>query len=368
MKKILFVSHDASRTGAPILLLNLEKLISSFDEYEVNFLLKYRGVLEKDFMDSAPTYCLYQPKKSKFNLILKKIFRSKSLLDDKQFLAQYHCIISNTITNGDILGKIRANYNGQIISYIHELEVASRSYTSLDRIDEVIKKSNKFWVPSALVKEFLIKEFNISNNNIFEMPYYIQNKKTLHSEKKEISDTFIVGGCGTVDWRKGADLFLQVAKELFLKRPNTNVIFRWKGASNNLDLMRLQYQIKMTNLTEKVFFELVSDNLDSFYQEIDLFLLTSREDPYPLVILEAARFGKPSICFYEVCGSRDFIIKSGGGIVLPFLDISAVVNSILEFYDNPIYIKEKGEKVKDFLLNTHSNRQYVYDEFKKGLL
>lgn len=366
--KILFISHEASRTGAPILLLNLVKLLMSFKEYEVHFVLKNGGVLENEFKGLAPTYCLYQLKKSKFTFIKKKLFKTRSLLDDKQFFNQYNYIISNTITNGDILGKIRTNYKGQIISYIHELEVASKTYTTPDKIDVLIKSSDKFWVPSALVKEFLHQEFNILDKKVIEMPYYIENENLFHSEKKENYNSFVVGGCGTIDWRKGPDLFLQVANELFLKRPNASVIFRWKGAINNLELMRLQYQIKMTNLTDKIFFELVSDNMDSFYKEIDLFLLTSREDPYPLVVLEAAKFGKPSICFYEVCGSRDFIVNSDGGVVLPFLDISAVGNTILNFYDNPNYLKRKGEMIKNFLLNTHSNRQYIYDEFKRGLL
>jgi len=368
MKKILFISHDATRTGAPILILNLAKLILSFDEYDVNFLLKDGGGLENDFKDLAPTYCLYNQKETKIDFLKKKLFNTKSLIEDKLFLEQYHCIISNTITNGDILGKIRINYKGQIISYVHELEVASKTYTTSSKIDEVIKSSDKFWAPSTLVKEFLHQEVNIVDDKIIKMPYYIEDKNLLPSEKKENFDSFVVGGCGTIDWRKGPDLFLQVANELFLKHPNATIVFKWMGANNRLELMRLQYQIKMANLFDKVFFEPASDNLDSFYQEIDLFLLTSREDPYPLVILEAAQFSKPSICFDKVCGSRDFINDSDGGIVVPFLDVTAAVNTILSFYKDPIYKQEKGDNAKKFLLNTHSDKQYVYNEFKKAIV
>ncbi|QOG03805.1 glycosyltransferase family 4 protein [Flavobacterium sp. MDT1-60] len=368
MQKILFISHDASRTGAPILLLNLVKLLLTFNEYEVNFLLKKGGDLENEFKNLAPTYFLYQQKRTKFNYLKSKLFKTKSLLEDKKFLNQYHHIISNTITNGDILEKIRNNYKNKIISYIHELEVASKTYTTSKAIDIVIKSSDKFWVPSSLVKEFLYKEFNILENNIFKMPYFIENRNILPFDDGENKNNFIIGGCGTIDWRKGPDLFLQVANELFLKRPNASIVFKWKGANNGVELMRLQCQIKMTNLDGKIFFESSSDKLDSFYNEIDLFLLTSREDPYPLVILEAAQFAKPSICFDKVCGSSDFINNSNGGEIIPFLDISATANAILKFYDNSIYTTEKGQNAKQFLLKTHSNKQYVYNEFKKALL
>ncbi|PKB17450.1 glycosyltransferase family 4 protein [Flavobacterium sp. 5] len=368
MKKVLFLSHDASRTGAPILLLNLAKLLLSFNEFEIHFLLKKGGVLENNFRELATSYCLEQQKKTKFDFIKNKLFKTKSLLEDKEFLNQYHCIVSNTITNGDILGKIRTHYKGQIISYIHELEVASKTYTTANRIEIVIKNSDQFWVPSALVKKFLHREFNVKNDIIAVMPSYIESKNSLDTHRnKEIQNSFVVGGCGTIDWRKGADLFLQVANDLFLKRPNASVVFKWKGANNGIELMRLEYQIKMTNLIGKVFFESASSDLDSFYQEIDLFLLTSREDPYPLVILEAAQFAIPSLCFDTVCGSIDFIKNSDGGVVVPFLDISALSDSILSFYDNSNYRIQKGINAKQFMLNTHSNKEYVYSEFKKAI-
>jgi glycosyltransferase involved in cell wall biosynthesis len=368
MKKILFISHDATRTGAPILLLNLVKLLVLFKEYEIHFLLKNGGVLENDFKNLASTYYLYEQKKSKFDFITKRLSKTKSFIEDAQFLNQYHCIVSNTITNGDILEKIRTHFNGQIISYIHELEVATRTYTTASRINVVVKNSDKFWVPSALVKDFLYHEFKINREEIFEMPYYIESKESLISKSEVAKKSFVVGGCGTIDWRKGPDLFLLVANALFLKRPNASLVFKWKGAIASQELLRLEYQIKMANLTGKIFFEQASSDLDSFYEQIDLFLLTSREDPYPLVILEAAQYGKPSICFDKVCGSKDFIKNSDGGVVVPFLDIESLSNAVLSFYDNSNYTIEKGLNAKQFLLNTHSNKEYVYAEFKKALL
>lgn len=368
MQKILFISHDASRTGAPILLLNLVKLVLDYQQFQVNFLLKNGGILETEFKEMAPTYQLYKNKVSKIERFTRKIFKTKSLLDNKEFLAQYDFIISNTITNGDVLEKIRLNYSGKIISYIHELEIASKTYTTSIGIEKVIKNSDTFWVPSLLVKDFLCQNFNLSDSHIVEIPYYIESKKKSISDSNQSDNTFIVGGCGTIDWRKGPDLFLQVARNLFLQRPDAAVVFQWKGANEGMDLTRLEYQIKKANLEGKVLFETASSNLDLFFERIDLFLLTSREDPYPLVILEAAQFAKPSICFDEVCGSKDFIINSGGGDVVPFLDISTLVDVILSFYDNPMKVKEKGENAKNKLMSTHSEKEYVYKEFKKGIL
>lgn len=357
MKKILIISHDATRTGAPILLLNLVKLIHCFGEYEVNFLLKKGGDLENEFKKEARTFCLYEQKKG--NRFLKK----KMIIEDSLFLNQYDCIISNTITNGDILGTIRENYKGKIITYIHELAMAIKTFTTNNNLLKVIENTDLFCVPSSLVKEFIIKDLKVFESKTFILPYFIQNKKIIVTQTLFKPQQFLIGGCGTIDWRKGPDLFLQVAQQLFIKYPDISIFFKWRGATKGLELERLNYQIEKSNLTNKVFFDFATDTLDSFYNEIDLFLLTSREDPYPLVVLEAASFAKPSICFDEVCGSKDFIKTSDGGVVVPFLDVEAIVSTILWFYDYELYRKQKGENARRYLLETHSNKQYVYNRF-----
>lgn len=58
--KILFISHDATRTGAPILLLNLLKLLKNFSEdFTFNTIIKNGGntydVLSEEFEEACET-------------------------------------------------------------------------------------------------------------------------------------------------------------------------------------------------------------------------------------------------------------------------------------------------------------------------
>ncbi len=363
--KILIISHDASRTGAPILLLNLAKLILKFKDHEVEFLLKNGGDLTSDFCSIAPTYFI--KKSNKKRIFLNFLKGKKSILKDKLFLNNFDLIISNTITNGEILETIGQFFSGKIISYIHELEIASKAFSNETSILKLIKNSNSFWVPSSIVNDFLINKWNISQDKIFTMPYYIPNDKTKKILDRKPKKEFIIGACGTIDWRKGADLFIIIANQLFIKNPNASIIFKWAGALPGLGLDRLNYELSKCNLTNKVFFEFASPNLNKFYETIDLFLLPSREDPYPLVILEAAKNNVPSICFDSVCGSKDFIINSNGGLVVPFLDIDATVDTIISFYNNIELAKELGNNANEYLISTHSNDEFVYKIFNNLL-
>ncbi len=66
----------------------------------------------------------------------------------------------------------------------------------------------------------------------------------------------------------------------------------------------------------------------------DLFTLTSREDPYPLVILEAGLNHNPVLCFDGSGGSPDFV-GTDTGCLVPYLDLSAMVSALARLTDNP---------------------------------
>ena len=56
MKNILFVSHDANRAGAQILLLRFLKLLKNHPDFKFSILLKEGGIIEKEFEEIAQSY------------------------------------------------------------------------------------------------------------------------------------------------------------------------------------------------------------------------------------------------------------------------------------------------------------------------
>jgi len=62
---------------------------------------------------------------------------------------------------------------------------------------------------------------------------------------------------------------------------------------------------------------------------MDIFALTSREDPFPLVMLEAAAIKLPMVCFAQSGGGPEFA-EIGGGLVVPYLDVPAFAGCLAE--------------------------------------
>src|SRR5690606_2041009 len=74
----------------------------------------------------------------------------------------------------------------------------------------------------------------------------------------------------------------------------------------------------------------VVDPVDLFSQ-LDAFCLTSREDPFPLVMLEAAGTGAPIVSFPNG-GVVEFVGDDGSeerrGVVVPYLDADAMADAV----------------------------------------
>src|SRR5438270_11355084 len=101
MKKVLLISHEASRTGAPILLLNLLTLLK-IKGFDVEVLLKQDGNLKRDFEKQAKATILYPHARTLLQKIRRKIHY---ILVRRRLIrnaANYDIIISNTILNADL--------------------------------------------------------------------------------------------------------------------------------------------------------------------------------------------------------------------------------------------------------------------------
>ncbi len=366
---LLIISHDANRVGGPILLLNLAEALTASGKYSVSFLIKQAPLVILDRFKKYPCY-IATNQLNLFTKIVNKFSRRFSFFKSNQFnhnnivasLKGIDIVLSNTITNGDILPIIANNFKGVICSYIHELEMSARLFTTPNQIQQVIKHSNLFMVPSDAVKRYLEHHLHIEVNKIHVLPYYIP-PPSYENIIKQRSQKFIVGGVGTAEWRKGTDLFIQTAVLFFARSPEAQIEFHWKGASENIDLERHQYEIDKANLTGKIIFKLNSADINDFFASIDLFILPSREDPYPLVVLEAANYELPCICFTNAGGSPEFIKEYSSGICVNYLNTEQIANAVLYYYTNKNILKEQGKNAKTGVIKKHQNATAIAEIF-----
>jgi glycosyltransferase involved in cell wall biosynthesis len=161
-------------------------------------------------------------------------------------------------------------------------------------------------------------------------------------------------GSGYETWRKGKDLFVQLAFRVRQLLGTGNVHFLWVGGQiKGEEYQELSHDIKMAGLDQYVHFcGEVSNPLD-YFSASDVFVLLSREDPYPLVCLEAAILGKPVLCFDNAGGMPEFV-ENDAGFIVPYLDMNAMADKVIELLHDKSLREKIGERAAQKVQERHT--------------
>jgi glycosyltransferase involved in cell wall biosynthesis len=148
-------------------------------------------------------------------------------------------------------------------------------------------------------------------------------------------DDWVVGCVGTIDQRKGADLFPALARILSSVSTSRRLVFRWLGgAPGTPEYGFAEEELARAGLAGRArFIGPLSSPADAIGR-FDVHVVLSREDPYPVVMLEAAAFGRPTVCFANSGGAPEFVAR-GAGRVVGYLDLPAMANAILSLLLEP---------------------------------
>lgn len=139
-------------------------------------------------------------------------------------------------------------------------------------------------IQKAFIKQYGFKEENVS---------YIHNGMEITGilPKRANKMEFTIGSSGRLFPIKDYPLMVEIAKIVAKKSKNVRFILAGDGPERN----RLESLMQDYDLEE--FFTLMghTDNMDAFYQELDLYINTSLHEGIPMSILEAMSYGLPVI-------------------------------------------------------------------------
>jgi glycosyltransferase involved in cell wall biosynthesis len=103
------------------------------------------------------------------------------------------------------------------------------------------------------------------------------------------------------------------------------VHFCWLGAMDPAMQGWLADEIAAARATGTFHMPGHRDDVGSVLRASDAFALTSREDPFPSVVLEALAAGLPAFAFDRTGGIPDMLrANEGAGTVVPYCDVTAM--------------------------------------------
>ncbi len=369
-KHIVFIGHEASRTGAPLFLLDILCWIRRHSDHTCELVLLSGGELLGEYRHLLPCTVLAPhrsvvPASASLRTV-RRLLRNVLLCCDR---LRVHALCRllrrrwkrdgvdlfylNTIVSGNIIRLCR-NLPAPIVTHIHELSLGMTTGITTPALSELRKKSDAVIAVSGSVASLLTGAYAFPASRVCVIPAAISSvAKIQHPEPRAITREalgigerdIVVGMCGTVEWRKGVDLFVQLARSVKRTSSGERVHFLWVGGSMQEPKFRYTYADRYglsADDTARIHFTGSTADVPSYLAAMDIFTLTSREDPFPLVHLEAAASGLPVICFEGAGGAGEWMQKDGAGFVVPFGDISAMAARVLQLMDDAALRRSMG--------------------------
>jgi glycosyltransferase involved in cell wall biosynthesis/GT2 family glycosyltransferase len=330
---VLFVSHDGERGGAQYLLLRLIESLRARGDMRCAILMKGGGPLRAEFEALGPTFVIDDLASAGWPLVDATRFAVKRITAR----GNVHVALCNTVAAADV-GEALASEGLSVAAYIHELPTSISMYGADAATKAMASVTRRIIAVSEAVRDGLSSGYQIPAGDIEvihtglrEQKRDLLNRKALFERYGVPEAKHLVVGCGMVHARKGTDVFVQAAQAISTGDLKDS-IFVWVGGDQESDQVRrwALHDAKRLGLGDRIFFLGQIGDALSFIKEADVLVLTSREDPYPLVVLEALEVGTPVVCF-DGAGGAPELIRQGGGAVVPYLDVAALAQAAGEF-------------------------------------
>jgi glycosyltransferase involved in cell wall biosynthesis len=383
---ILFIGHNAGRGGAPVLLLELIREFSRQSEMPFAVLLNKGGPLEEQYKAAGDTY-IWQPEFGSANNVFVNRLTRQWIVGIIQAWRQFRIrralrgcsvIFANTIANGGLLSELGLS-KSPVITYVHELEAAIREATNAESLQTVLNRTKHFLSGSRAVKHNLVHQRHVSEDKIdvlySSLPVLTRNREVYADQTAKLrrqnnisSNALIVGVAGGSEWRKGIDFFLPLInlyKQMF---PNNEVHFFWLGVKKDTPTFNnLMYDFEKTALKNMAHFLEHGMDYLPVMAAFDIHLLLSREDPYPLVMLDAATFGIPTVCFADAGGAPEFV-EEDSGFAVPYGDLYALSVKLNLLVNDKNLLMKMGLRAQAKVRERHSQAlamEKIIDHLKK---
>lgn len=365
---ILIVSHEAQLTGAPILSLNLVRRFQH--RYNVVALLLGGGPLVDDFRASCVALV---PLRAAINAVQVTVGR---ILDT--FPIQF--AVANSVETSPVLETLAQRAVPSLV-LIHEFAAYTRPrwkfINAFFWADEVV-------FSTRLTYEEVIRTYpRLADRRCHFVPQgrceLLETPPDPAAVAEETArirsilrpagtpgDAVLFVGIGSVQMRKGVELFIDCAAKIKKALGGRACRFAWIGHGYNpeYDLLYSVYladQIRRMGLSEDLVIMENTFLVEEIYRSADMLLLTSRLDPLPGVAIEAMSHRLPVVCFDRTTGIADVLKEHGLGepCVAPYLDTHVMADKAVAFVDDPTLKQRIGDALSDVANGYFSMERYV---------
>jgi glycosyltransferase involved in cell wall biosynthesis/GT2 family glycosyltransferase len=359
LKRLVVVSHDAHSHGAQKNILHLVRTLVREFGIQVHVLLGGPGQLEEAFRSSAPTERIEGGfvDTTAWDAVARRLR-----------VDGYSVALCNTVVAAQAIEPLRAA-GMRVICLVHELPSLIRDYGLLHAAQQAAQYADAVVFASAFVRDRfttlagpIVHQCVVRPQGLYTPVAPRADHAKLRAEARKRlgagpADQIILGA-GYGDLRKGIDLWPLLIRQVLSERPD--VLFVWSGGVEPKLLTWLQHDLEVAGHTERLRLLDPDEDMQLLYPSADIFVVTSREDPFPSAVLEALAHGVPVIAFDESGGIVELIRETGSPLA-PYLDIEAMAASIVQLLGDEAKRRSIGQAGQRRIEQDFSFTDYARD-------
>ena len=224
----------------------------------------------------------------------------------------------NAITQPEVLRQAR-KYGIPCVLHSHELEPMFH-YVSVEDLGTLIEYPRLIIACSEAVEQVYRR---LGRRGAIEVCYGMIDVSRVKADEARtralrqelgVSDgAFVWLMSGTLTPNKNPVLFVEILNELLQKGHNTHFI--WLGGGESGYSQYAKAKAVDLGVAERIAWMGVRDeDYYDYFNAADGFVLTSKRDSFPLVLIEAAALGKPIVSL-DSGGVREFVLSKMGKVV-----------------------------------------------------
>ncbi|MFH1777503.1 MAG: glycosyltransferase [Candidatus Omnitrophota bacterium] len=261
-------------------------------------------------------------KKHKINLVHANVSAGISLL----------CAIAARIRKIPFVWHVRVIYSGHLLDLILSLLAIK-----IILISEAVKKRFRWFKKQD--------KFMVVYNGV-DLQKFNPTVDKMHFRQKIgcAEDEFLVGSVGRYHPFKSYEYFVRAASMVLKEWPKAKFLI--VGLNCSQDNKYLQYLRNLAGqleIEDRVIFMEEQHNIPDVFAALDVFVLTSLEEPFGRVLIEAMASGKPVVAFKGGAVS-EIIENEKTGFVVSAKDTAAMAEKIIYLLQNKDIAKTFGHR------------------------
>jgi glycosyltransferase involved in cell wall biosynthesis len=243
-------------------------------------------------------------------------------------------VVCNIATGGKIL-RLRKRALGRILIAI------------LGRADAVVALSNeiKNELDTVGISDAKVRLIPNGADTSLYRPLSPEEKQRKKRQLK-VSHHLIVLFVGRLVYRKGVDVLLKAWKRIAPDHPEMHLYIAGSGfLQPDSNEHELKEYVTENHLEKSVTFLGNIRNVHEFLQVADIFVMPSRQEGMPNVLLQAMSSSLPVIAT-NIGGVTDLVSNDVDGIICPVDDPKALAEKILDLKEDSEFAKTLGENAR----------------------